>query len=129
MRASAYGMASEIADGMDFFDVFEKAGRAIARARAGEGPTLLECKTYRYMGHYVGDPLAYRPAAEVETWKQRDALVLFTQRVLGEGKVAQSDLRRIDEEVRTELEEAVTAAETDPLPDIDELYRDVYVED
>src|SRR5439155_602776 len=64
VRAGAYAMASAIADGMDFFDVHEKAGAAVARARAGEGPTLLECKTYRYYGHYVGDPLTYRTKEE-----------------------------------------------------------------
>ena len=60
VRADSYAMNAEIADGMDFFDVHEKAGRAIERARRGEGPTLLECKTYRFMGHFVGDPLRYR---------------------------------------------------------------------
>src|SRR5262249_13030152 len=60
VRASSYAMASAVADGMDLFDVREKAGDAVARARRGEGPTLLECKTYRYFGHYVGDNLRYR---------------------------------------------------------------------
>src|SRR5205085_8254735 len=67
-RAKSYGMASAIADGMDFFDVQAKAADAIARARRGDGPTLLECKTYRFAGHYVGDGLAYRPKAAADAW-------------------------------------------------------------
>jgi pyruvate dehydrogenase E1 component alpha subunit len=66
VRAQAYGMPGVVADGMDFFDVFEKACEAIARARRGDGPTLIECKTYRYFGHYVGDPLTYRTKEEAE---------------------------------------------------------------
>src|SRR6266404_5213521 len=87
VRAGAYAMASAIADGMDFFDVHEKAGAAVARARAGEGPTLLECKTYRYYGHYVGDPLTYRTKEEAEAWRQRDALAHFAERTVREGLV------------------------------------------
>jgi pyruvate dehydrogenase E1 component alpha subunit len=129
VRAASYDMASDIADGMDFFDVWTKAGAAIARARAGDGPTLLECKTYRYMGHYVGDPLAYRPKGQAETWReQRDALAAFEQRVADEHGIAAEELRVIDTEVAAELTEAVDAAEKDPVPSPDDLLRDVYVE-
>jgi pyruvate dehydrogenase E1 component alpha subunit len=127
VRAQSYAMRSDIADGNDFFDVHEKAGRAIDAARAGEGPTLLECKTYRYYGHYVGDPLAYRSKQEAERWKtERDALRGFETRVVGDGSVDADELRRIDAEVAEELEIAVTAAENDPLPDPESLYTDVY---
>jgi pyruvate dehydrogenase E1 component alpha subunit len=133
VRASSYGIASEIADGMDFFDVWAKAGRAIARARAGEGPTLLECKTYRYMGHYIGDPLAYRPPGQLDRWREgNDALANFERQVTagatGESRIEAAELRRIDDEVAAELTDAVTAAEKDPVPDASELLRDVYVE-
>ncbi len=128
-RAVSYAMRSAIADGMDFFDVYEKAAEAIARARAGEGPTLLECKTYRYMGHYVGDPLAYRNQAEADDWKEnRDALRTFEDRVTGDGTVESEELRRIDGEVTEELETAVADAESDPLPDVSSLLEDVYAE-
>jgi pyruvate dehydrogenase E1 component alpha subunit len=81
-RAAAYGMPGVIANGMDFFDVHEKAGQAIERARSGEGPTLLECKTYRYFGHYVGDPLTYRTKEEAdEVRRSRDALDILEQRI------------------------------------------------
>jgi pyruvate dehydrogenase E1 component alpha subunit len=127
-RAGSYAMASAIADGMDFFDVYEKAGEAIARARAGEGPTLLECKTYRFMGHFVGDPLKYRAKAEAERWIQtRDPLERFERRTVEAGLVASSDLRAIDKAVDDELAAAVAAAEAAPLPDLSELTTDVYV--
>jgi len=127
-RAASYGIPGVIADGMDFFDVFEKAGEAIARARAGEGPTLLECKTYRYFGHYVGDNLAYRTKEEAERWRQqRDALEAFERRTAGEGWLASGALREIDAEVAAEIDEAVRFAESSPFPEPAALLEDVYV--
>jgi pyruvate dehydrogenase E1 component alpha subunit len=127
-RATSYAMPSAIADGMDFFDVYEKASEAVARARRGGGPTLLECKTYRYFGHYVGDPLTYRTKEEADEWKQhRDPLQRFEERVLTEGVVEEGNLRRIDREVHALIEVAVTEAERAPLPDESDLLTDVYV--
>ena len=126
-RAASYAMPSAIADGMDFFDVFEKAGAAIARARRGEGPTLLECKTYRFAGHFVGDPLAYRPKDEAERWmREHDPLQRFASRVLADGSLGQEDLDRADGEVARHIDEAVRTAEAAPLPDIAEVLTDVY---
>ncbi len=128
-RARSYAMRSEIADGMDFFDVAEKASKAIAAARAGEGPTLLECKTYRFMGHFVGDPLPYRHKEEAEDWIQnRDPLQGFERTVAERGLLSAGELRVIDGDVERELAAAVAAAEEAPLPSIDELLTDVYVE-
>jgi acetoin:2,6-dichlorophenolindophenol oxidoreductase subunit alpha len=128
-RAASYAMRSDIADGMDFFDVFEKAGRAIAHARSGGGPTLLECKTYRFMGHFVGDPLVYRPKREAEDWIQnRDPLLLFEQRAVEAGALSADELREVDGRVREELAAAVAAAEQAPPPRPEDLLRDVYVE-
>jgi pyruvate dehydrogenase E1 component alpha subunit len=127
-RAASYGMRGVIADGMDFFDVYEKAGEAITRARRGEGPTLLECKTYRFYGHFVGDPNVYRPKQEIEEWKQkRDPLDLFESRVVEAGLAAADDLRRIDGEVAEEIENAVTEAEAAPFPQPEDVLSDVYV--
>ena len=126
-RAASYAMPSAIADGMDFFDVFEKAGAAIARARRGEGPTLLECKTYRFAGHFVGDPLAYRPKDEAERWmREHDPLQRFASRVLADGSLGQEDLDRADGEVARHIDDAVRTAEAAPLPDIAEVLTDVY---
>jgi TPP-dependent pyruvate/acetoin dehydrogenase alpha subunit len=129
VRAGSYGMRADIADGMDFFDVHARAGEAIERARRGEGPQLLECKTYRFQGHFVGDPLRYRSKEEAERWRQtRDPLALFEQRVSDDGLLASDALREVDAEVTQTLEHAVEAAEAAPLPDPAEVLSDVYVE-
>lgn len=127
-RARSYAMNALIADGMDFFDVFEKAAEAIARARRGDGPTLLECKTYRFSGHYVGDTLAYRSKEEAEHWKQRrDPLERFEHRVVEAGLLSSDALRSADGEVAAEIASAVAAAEAAPLPDPTSVTSDVYV--
>ncbi len=127
-RAAAYGMRAVIADGMDFFDVTEKAAEAIALARAGEGPTLLECKTYRFYGHYVGDPTPYRNKEEAEDWIQnKDPLDLFERRVTESGVLDGDAFRTVDGEVEQLLREAVEEAEAAPLPDPADVLTDVYV--
>jgi pyruvate dehydrogenase E1 component alpha subunit len=128
-RAAAYAIPGAIADGMDLFDVWEKAGQAIERARSGGGPTLLECKTYRYYGHYVGDPLTYRTKEEAETVRQtRDPLELFERRAAAEmGLVASGELRAIDAEVARAIDAAVAFAEASDPPRAEEVTDDVYV--
>ena len=129
-RARGYSMNAAIADGMDFFDVYEKAGLAIARARAGHGPTLLECKTYRFMGHYVGDNMAYRSKQEMESWKQRrDPLELFESHVREAGFLDAESLRAVDGDVARLLEESVAFAEASPFPTLDQVTTDVYVKE
>ena len=128
VRAQAYAMHSLVADGMDFFDVFEKAGEAIDRARRGEGPTLVECKTYRFLGHFVGDPIGYRTDEELEYWKtNRDPLQIFEAKALEQGFVTEEALRRIDTEVTAEIEAAVEAAQKAPFPSPEDVLTDVYV--
>jgi TPP-dependent pyruvate/acetoin dehydrogenase alpha subunit len=96
-RASAYGMPGAAVDGMDIFAVHEAAGEAVARARAGEGPTLLECRTYRFGGHTVADdPRAYRTEEEEQRWWARDPIVQFRDRVVPQGDVTAAELDRID---------------------------------
>ncbi len=127
-RAASYAMPSAVVDGMDFFEVTAKAGEAIARAREGGGPTLLECKTYRYFGHYVGDPLTYRRKEEAEEVRQhRDPLDLLEQRAVEAGVVDADALRAVDGEVAAEIAAAVAWAEESPLPTADDVLRDVYV--
>jgi pyruvate dehydrogenase E1 component alpha subunit len=127
-RAAAYGMRAVIADGMDFFDVHAKAGEAIERARRGEGPTLLECKTYRFHGHFVGDPTVYRNKQEAEDWIQnRDPLMLFEAHVVEAGLVESDDLRSIDGDVDALMRAAAEEAEAAPFPEPGDVLTDVYV--
>jgi len=128
-RAASYGIPGVIAEGMDFFDVFAKASAAIERARGGEGPTLLECKTYRYFGHYVGDPLTYRTKEESEKVRaSRDPIDNFEKRVVADGKLKENDLRTVDDQVAKAIADAVRFAEASAAPDPSELTTDVYVE-
>jgi pyruvate dehydrogenase E1 component alpha subunit len=128
-RAASYGIPGVIAEGMDFFDVFAKASAAIERARRGEGPTLLECKTYRYFGHYVGDPLTYRSKEESEKVRaSRDPIDNFEKRVVSDGKLKSSDLRAVDDQVAKAIAEAVKFAEASAAPEPSELTTDVYVQ-
>lgn len=128
VRAQAYGMPGVIADGMDFRDVFTRAGEAIARARAGEGPTLLECKCYRYYGHYVGDPLTYRSKDESDRVRStRDPLDRMTRLATDELGIDAAVLAAIDAEVEAAIAAAVRFAETSAEPEPAEVTDDVYV--
>jgi pyruvate dehydrogenase E1 component alpha subunit len=128
-RATSYGIPGVIADGMDFFDVFENASAAIERARQGEGPTLIECKTYRYFGHYIGDPVTYRSKEETEKVRSsRDPIDNFAKRVVSDKKISERELRALDDQVSKAIAEAVKFAEASPTPSVSELLTDVYVD-
>ena len=126
-RAAAYGMPGECVDGQDVLAVRAAATRAIDRARAGDGPTLLECRTYRYVGHHEGDPPVgnYRTAEEIEEWKKRDPLLLMEAR-LSEIGGKQQEIRAIREEVETEIEQAIEFARAGPHPDPNTLEHHVF---
>ncbi|MBK7662029.1 MAG: thiamine pyrophosphate-dependent dehydrogenase E1 component subunit alpha [Sterolibacteriaceae bacterium] len=127
-RASAFGMPGVIVDGFDFFAVHEAAGEAIARARKGGGPTLLEVKLSRYYGHFEGDQQKYRAPNEVANIKAaKDCLVSFAKRVTAAGQLAQADLAAIDREVGELIEESVRRAKSDPKPTEADLLTDVYI--
>ncbi len=127
-RAMAYDIPGVVADGMDVFDVHQVAGDAINRARTGGGPTLVEAKTYRFMGHYVGDPQPYRTKEEVEEWKKRDPILLFRQRVIGEGKITSGELDAIDAEIKKDMEAAVRFARESPEPEVASALQDIFTE-
>jgi pyruvate dehydrogenase E1 component alpha subunit len=126
-RAKAYGIPGVVADGMDFFDVYEKAFEAVKRARSGQGPTLLEAKTYRYFGHYEGDPMKYRARAEEASYRERDPIAGFKRRLLAEGLLAAAELEAIESRVNATVQQAVKSAEAAPLPSPQECLTDVYV--
>jgi len=127
-RAAAFSIPGVVMDGMDVFDVYQRTGEAIERARAGDGPTLLEAKTYRFMGHYVGDPQVYRPKEEVEEWKRRDPILTFRERVIKEGKLGAAELDAIDAEIKKEIEAAIDFARKSPEPEIETALQDIFTE-
>lgn len=128
-RAEALGMAAEKVDGVDFFAVHDAAGEAVARARRGEGPTLLHIETPRFYGHFSGDPDNYRSKEERAGMREsRDCLMNFRQRVEGAKLIDEADLDRIDAEVDAQIDEAVRAARAASAPQADALYADVYIQ-
>jgi len=127
-RAAAFSIPGVVMDGMDVFDVYQKTGEAIDRARAGGGPTLLEAKTYRFMGHYVGDPQVYRSKEEVEEWRRRDPILTFRERVVKEGKLGAAELDAIDAEIKKEIEAAIDFARKSPEPEIETALQDIFTE-
>ncbi|KQL52790.1 acetoin:2,6-dichlorophenolindophenol oxidoreductase subunit alpha [Heyndrickxia shackletonii] len=130
VRSISYAMPSEMVDGNDVFAVYEAAVKAVDRARRGEGPTLIECKTYRVKGHFVGDPEQYRTREEVMAqMESNDPLKKFLERVLGENLLDEIQLKEIEEQVAVDIEEAVKFAEESPFPKPEEAFEDLYVEE
>jgi TPP-dependent pyruvate/acetoin dehydrogenase alpha subunit len=125
-RAAAYGMKGVEVDGQDVMAVHAAASEAIRIARADGGPTLIECKTYRYVGHHEGDPgTDYRTKEEVREWKGRDPVKVARKRLLDSG-VAESTLAAVDQEVEVWIEEAVQFAESSPEPLAGSVTEHVY---
>ncbi len=127
-RASAYGIVGETVDGQDVLDVSTAMERAVHRARAGEGPSIIEAKTYRYYGHHgADDPLRYRTREEEEFYRNRDCIANFKTRIIEEELGTGEELQEIDASILGALDEAVKFADESPWPDPDELVADVYV--
>jgi pyruvate dehydrogenase E1 component alpha subunit len=125
-RGSVFGIPGEQVDGMDVAAVKGAGDRAVAGARRGEGPKILEMLTYRYRGHSMSDPAKYRTREEVQDIREhRDPIELLRARLLKEGRVSEDDLKEIDREVRARVNEAAEFAQSDPEPDPSELYTDV----
>lgn len=127
VRAQAYGMPGVTVDGNDVLAVLSAAETAIARARRGDGPTLLECKTYRVRGHFEGDPQRYKPSDELGRWKDRDPIKLFRAHLASAGVDAPT-LAAIDAGVERAVQEAAAFGEAAPLPDPGEVTTHVYAE-
>ncbi len=127
-RASGFGMPGISVDGFDFFAVYEAAGEAVARARGGGGPSLMEVRTGRFFGHFEGDAQTYRGENEVETMReQSDCIKIFSKKILDADVVEQSELDAIDTEVLALIDDAVEKAVAAPEPAEAELHTDVYV--
>ncbi len=128
-KASVFNMPGYEVDGMDLLAVRSVAQEAIARARAGEGPTLIEALTYRFRGHSLADPDELRSSDEKEFWGARDPIKKFAAYLLEHNLVNQDELTEIDRKVQASIDDAVKFAEESPEPDPSELYRYVFAED
>jgi TPP-dependent pyruvate/acetoin dehydrogenase alpha subunit len=127
-RAAGYGMPGEVVDGQDTEAVHAAVARAVDRARRGEGPSLVEAKTYRFGEHAEGliIPVSYRADDEVERWKARDPLVILRDRLLAERAIADDDTARMEDEIRHDVEAAVAFAKASPMPAPSAAFEDVY---
>jgi pyruvate dehydrogenase E1 component alpha subunit len=128
-KASVFGMPGIEVDGMDVLAVRTVAQEAIARARAGEGPTLIECLTYRFRGHSLADPDELRSKTEKETWLARDPLKRLASYLVEKQLADEEELKAIDRKIQASIEDAVKFALESPEPDPSELYRYVFAED
>jgi pyruvate dehydrogenase E1 component alpha subunit len=126
-RAAAYGLERIVIDGNDADVVYRTAQNAYIRARTGEGPTLIECLTYRHSGHSRADPAKYRPEGELERWKQRDPIKIYRERLAQFG-IAENAILELEAEIRREVEDATEACKAAPPPSPDILTTDVYAD-
>jgi pyruvate dehydrogenase E1 component alpha subunit len=126
--ADGYDMPADKVDGMTPENVHEHVSRAVKRAREGDGPTLLELKTYRYKGHSISDPQKYRTKEEVEEYREQDPLIKVRNKILESNFASAADLDQIDQKINLIVEESVRFAEESPWPDDSELLKDVYVD-
>ena len=125
-RVVAYGIPGIAVDGNDVLAVYEAALKAVERARKGEGPTFIECKTYRHKGHSRVDPAKYRPKEEVEEWLAKDPIKRFKEKLLQTKTLTEAEIQRIENEVAAEIDEAVRFAMESPYPEPEEALEDVY---
>jgi pyruvate dehydrogenase E1 component alpha subunit len=125
-RAPGYGIPAEMVDGNDVFAVHKAAQRAAAHARAGNGPYLIECKTFRMTGHSAHDAAEYVPAGLREEWAAKDPITRLEKKMIDKDWVAQDEIARMHDEIRQEIDAAVEWAENSPLPDASELLDNVY---
>ena len=128
-KAASYGMPGVAVDGNDVLAVYNAAGEAVERARSGNGPTLIECKTYRTRAHAEGmRDAGYRTPEEIESWKQRDPITMFRQKLLQDEEAGESQLQAIEAEVQGTVVEAAQFAQQSPYPEGATATRHVFNE-
>ncbi len=127
-RADAYGMPGIVVDGQDIDAVYKATSEAAERARRGEGPSLLEMKTYRYRGHSRSDPAKYRPDGELDAWKARDPLELLAASLIADGAIGPNDPVEVRNETQAEIDAAAERAVASPFPTLEETRPYVYAD-
>ena len=125
-RGVGYAIPGLAIDGNDVIAVYEAVKEAVDRARAGMGPTLIECKTYRWRTHFEGEPDTYRPPEEVEAWMQREPIAPYRARLVEQGVLTEEEAAKIESNVLEELESAVEFARTSPLPEPESALQDLW---
>ncbi|MES2907053.1 MAG: pyruvate dehydrogenase (acetyl-transferring) E1 component subunit alpha [Pseudomonadota bacterium] len=126
-RGISFNIEGERVDGMDVRAVYEAGSRSLKKIREGGGPYILEMMTYRYRGHSMSDPAKYRSKEEVEKVRmENDPIEMVRERLLGEHKIAEADIKKIDDEIMTEVKASAEFAQTSPEPDPSELWTDIY---
>ncbi len=125
-RAAAYGIPGEVCDGMDVLEVRNTVAKAVERARSGEGPSLVEAKTYRWYGHSHSDPRAYRTREEEAEWKSRDPLIVLREEMEALGWMTEEEYSAMDEAVEEKMDAAMSYSNASPSPDVSEVYTDVF---
>ncbi len=128
IRAEGYGFPGVIVDGNDVIAVYDATVKARERALAGEGPTLIEAKTYRHRGHYEGDPMIYRPEGELEEWQGRDPIPAFRLRLIQSEIISEGEIEDLMGSVQEQLDAAVKYAASAPIPVADEALQGVYAD-
>jgi pyruvate dehydrogenase E1 component alpha subunit len=128
-RAIGYGMPGYTVDGNDPFEMYAHAHAAIERARAGEGPTLLECMTFRFQGHVFGDADSYMTKEEKDAAIAKDPLPLFRQKLIDTGVATEEQLAKLTADIEAEVQDAIEFGTASELPSVDELRRDVFAEE
>jgi pyruvate dehydrogenase E1 component alpha subunit len=125
-RGAAYAIPGRVVDGNDVLAVYEASAEAVARARSGQGPTLLECKTYRWRTHFEGEPDTYRPPEEVEAWLKREPIAPYRRQLIEQGILSDAEADEIEAAVVAELDQAVEFARTSPLPRPESALEDLW---
>jgi len=126
VRAGGYGMLGIVVDGNDVEEIDKVVAEAVARAKSGEGPTLIECKTYRWLGHWTGDPQVYRTREEVDEWKLKCPIKRYREKLISSGQVSETELDAIEREEHEGVEDATVFALESPEPDPVTLMDNVY---
>lgn len=132
LRKDAYGIEGCMVDGNDVLAVYQAAKETVDRARRGEGPTLIECKTYRWRGHYEGEAdrtYTYRTKQEIEEWIDRCPIKRFQKVLLDQGVVSQVGLNQIEQEIQSDLQKAMEFAQNCPFPEPQDALKDLYYEE
>ena len=125
-RAAAYDIPGVTVDGNDPIAVMDATAKAVKRARAGDGPSLIECLTWRHHGHFVGDAASYKALEDEDMWRKRDPIPNFLERLISDGIAEMAEIDMINEEARSEVEHSIKHAEGSPYPEVSSMFDDLY---